>query len=155
MDGRVYGGDDIGIPCSELISIEVHHGGQLIDTPAKTYVGGKVDTAFYYKVPHCDMTNGLKHVSCDEAIMQMFRCLPSNKLVRVHFVHPYGLLEHGENDPMGSGETNSKSDSEYVEEENQTGLESTKYENIVDEYGMCNDDNEDVEVQWPSSNRQE
>ncbi|CAK9171884.1 unnamed protein product, partial [Ilex paraguariensis] len=87
----------------------------------------------FCRVLGCDLAIGLKHMSRDKAIMQMFQCFPSNRLVRVYFVYPDDLPEQGENNPMVSGDTDSELDSEYVEEANQTDLESTEYKNFVDD----------------------
>ncbi|CAK9184467.1 unnamed protein product [Ilex paraguariensis] len=54
-------------------------------------------------------------------------------LFGVYFVYPDDLPEQGENNPMVSGDTDSELDSEYVEEANQTDLESTEYKNFVDD----------------------
>ncbi|CAK9150981.1 unnamed protein product [Ilex paraguariensis] len=75
----------------------------------------------FCRVLGCDLAIGLKHMSRDEAIMQMFQCFPND------------LPEQGENNPMVSGDTDSELDSEYVEEANQTDLESTEYKNFVDD----------------------
>ncbi|CAK9168170.1 unnamed protein product [Ilex paraguariensis] len=116
MDVRVYGGDDQY-------------------TSENIYVDGKVDI-----IKGID-PNKLSLLELDDIAEKLgyalYLAFYYKFLVVIwpmeYFVYPVGLPEQGKNNPMGSGDTDSEIDSEYVEEENQTGSESTEYENVVDD----------------------